>query len=118
MVDVHDGPAYKHLATQLQTYILEEGLEAEGELLSISQIQKKYGNSDTVIRAALRELETAGIIKTRQGKRALILRRPDQPDERRSAEYVELKQLICDLRADVRSLREEVDDLRQQTAGP
>jgi DNA-binding GntR family transcriptional regulator len=116
MVEVPDGPAYKHLADQLHTLILKEGLQAGDELPSISEIQGRWDYSDTVVRAALRELDTDGIIKRRQGKRALILRRPDQPDERRSAEYTELRQLICDLRAEVAALRDEVDVIRQSEA--
>ncbi len=115
MVEVHDGPAYKHLADQLRALILTEGLQVEDELPSIAEIQARWDYSDTVVRAALRELDTEGVIKRRQGKRALILRRPDQPDERRSAEYVQLKQLICDLRAEVAALRGEVDEIRQRT---
>jgi DNA-binding GntR family transcriptional regulator len=117
MVEVHDGPAYKRLADQLCRLILDEGLQPEDELPSISEIQARWDYSDTVVRAALRKLDSDGVIKTRQGKRALILRRPDQPDERRSIEYHELKQLICDLRVEVAALRGEVDEIRQQTEG-
>lgn len=115
MVEVHDGPAYKYLADRLRQYILDEDLQPSGELPSIAEIHTRYGHSDTVIRAALRELAADGVIKNRQGKKALILRRPDQPDERRSAEYTELRQLICDLRTEVAALRGEVDEIRQET---
>ncbi len=112
------GPAYKRLVDQIKAHILKEKLTpGEDRLPSAKELEDMFAATPGVVRLALRELDTEGVIATGQGKPALILRRPDQPDERRSAEYVELKQLICDLRADMRSLREEVDGLRQQNAG-
>lgn len=112
MADAPKGPAYRRLAADLRALILSGEIQPDGELPSIAEIHARFGDSDTVIRSALRELDAEGIIMTRQGKRALVLRRPDQPDERHSAEYLELKQLLCDLREEVRVLRAEVEGNR------
>ncbi len=111
------GPAYKRLMEQIKAFILKEQLRPnEDRLPSAREIEDMFNSTAGVVRMALRELDSEGIIATGQGKAAMVLRRPDQPDERRSAEFVELKQLICDLRGEVQSLRAEVAEIRDQNA--
>lgn len=99
------GPAYKYVAGQICNYIREQDLSVGDALPSARELEQLLKATPGVMRMALRYLDNDGVITTSQGKPATVGR---LPDENRSAEYQELRQLYDQLKDQVDGLDREI----------
>jgi GntR family transcriptional regulator len=105
MADWSGRPAYVQVADALRAEIRGGRFSPGSQLPSYEALMRKYGVSITVIRSAVRELKTEGLVFTHQGKGAFVrdpLPEPgqlpgDQPGEAFRAVMAELRSLHDDL---------------------
>jgi DNA-binding GntR family transcriptional regulator len=105
MADWSGGPAYLQVADVLRADIRQGRIAPGSQLPSYEALMKRYGVSITVVRSAVRELKTEGLVYTHQGKGAFV-RDPlpppgepagEQPSEAFRAVMAELQSLHDDL---------------------
>ncbi len=116
MADWSGRPAYIQVADGLREDIRSGQAPPGSQLPSYEALMKKYGVSVTVVRSAVRELKTEGLLYTHQGKGTFV-RDPlpeqgmpsgGQPSEALSAVMAEIRSLHDDLdRIDERLSRVE-----------
>src|SRR5713101_4075432 len=91
MADWSGGPAYVQVAEALRAEIRSGGFLPGSQLPSYEALMRKYGVSITVVRSAVRELKTEGLVYTHQGKGAFVrdpLPKPGETiDDRRSEAF-------------------------------
>lgn len=105
MADWSGRPAYMQVADALRTEIRGGRIPPGSQLPSYEALMRKYEVSITVVRSAVRELKTEGIVYTHQGKGAFVrdpLPEPgvspdDQPSEAFRAVMAEIRSLHDDL---------------------
>jgi GntR family transcriptional regulator len=105
MADWSGRPAYLQVAEALRAEIRSGRVPPGSQLPSYEALMRKYGVSVTVVRSAVRELKTEGLVYTHQGKGAFVrdpLPEPgvppgDQPSEALRAVMAEIRSLHDDL---------------------
>jgi len=101
MTDWSGRPAYAQLADSLRADIRAGRYAPGSQLPSYETLMKQHGVSITVVRSAVRELKTEGLVSTHQGKGAFVrdpLPEPgrwqgDQPGEAFRAVMAEIRSL-------------------------
>ena len=105
MADWSGRPAYAQVADTLRAEIRSGRFRPGGQLPSYEALMRKYGVSITVVRSAVRELKTEGLVLTHQGKGTFVrdpLPEPgqlpsDQPSDDFRAVMAEIRSLHDDL---------------------
>src|SRR5437764_14613114 len=105
MADWSGRPAYAQVADALRAEIRGGRFQPGSQLPSYEALMRKYGVSITVVRSAVRELKTEGLVFTHQGKGAFVrdpLPEPgqapaDQPGQAFRAVMAEVRALHDDL---------------------
>ena len=105
MTDWSGRPAYAQVADTLRADIRAGRYPPGSQLPSYEALMRKHGVSITVIRSAVRELKTEGLVHTHQGKGAFVrdpLPEPgqpagDQPSETYRAVMAEIRSIHDDL---------------------
>ena len=72
MADWSGRPAYLQVAEALRAEIRSGRVPPGSQLPSYEALMRKYGVSVTVVRSAVRELKTEGLVYTHQGKGAFV----------------------------------------------
>ena len=72
MADWSGQPAYMQVAGTLRAEIRGGRIPPGSQLPSYEALMRKYGVSITVVRSAVRELKTEGLVLTHQGKGAFV----------------------------------------------
>lgn len=102
------GPAYQRVADDLRSKISSEELKIGDPIPSTTKLMEQYDVSSTVIRRAVAELRTAGILIGHGGKAVYVKAKPEEiEDERVTVE--DLRDQMAVLREEVRELAEQVD---------
>ena len=105
MADWSGRPAYQQVAETLRADIRGGRIPPGSQLPSYEALMRAYGVSITVVRNAVRELKTEGLVSTHQGKGAFV-RDPlpdpaqapgDQPSDAFQAIMGEIRSLHDDL---------------------
>src|ERR1017187_9710311 len=106
MADWSGGPAYVQIADQLRTAI-RAGRHAPGsQLPSYEALMKSYDVSITVVRSAVRELKTEGLVYTHQGKGAFVRDPLPEPGETLDDQRSETFRTVM---TEIRSLHDDLD---------
>jgi GntR family transcriptional regulator len=111
MTDWSGRPAYTQLADALRADIRSGRYAPGSQLPSYEALMKKHGVSITVVRSAVRELKTEGLVYTHQGKGAFVrdpLPEPGQPPADQSSETFQA------VMAEIRSLHDDLDRLGER----
>ncbi|SHH13150.1 GntR family transcriptional regulator [Streptoalloteichus hindustanus] len=96
-------PAYEQIAAHLEAMIGEDAYEP-GELLpSNPTLEKQFQVSNITIRNAVKILVNKGLVAVRQGKGAVVLRKPDVRPEV-SGVPDDIVRLLKELRTSVEAL--------------
>jgi len=106
MADWSGGPAYVQIADHLRAAIRAGRYAPGSQLPSYEALMKSYDVSITVIRSAVRELKTEGLVYTHQGKGAFVsdpLPAPGEPAAGRGADGFRA------LMAEIQSLHDDLD---------
>lgn len=104
----HDGrPMYRRLADDLRAQIAGGSLGVGSELPSTAKLMETYGVSVTVVRAAIRELRSEGIVFGQPGKGVYVQQVPEPQEP--SSDFAEIKQQIDGLRNALDDAVQELD---------
>ncbi|WP_223770498.1 winged helix-turn-helix domain-containing protein [Streptomyces huiliensis] len=104
--------AYQQVADELRRRIADGEFAETRQLPSLGQLQKAYGVTVTVARAAINQLKADGLAVSHQGKGVFLT-----PDAGRTAAHLaDPAGAVADLRKELEQLRSEVGELRQRVA--
>lgn len=106
MTDWSGRPAYAQLADALRADIRSGRYAPGSQLPSYEALMKKHGVSITVVRSAVRELKTEGLVYTHQGKGAFVRDPLPEPGQRPADQGSETFQAVM---AEIRSLHDDLD---------
>jgi len=105
MADWSGRPAYAQVADQLRAAIRTGRFAPGSQLPSYEALMRTYGVSITVIRTAVRELKTEGLVYTHQGKGAFVRDPLPAPGEPMSGQGSDAFQVVI---AEIRSLHDDL----------
>jgi GntR family transcriptional regulator len=111
MTDWSGRPAYTQVADALRTDIRQGRYAPGSQLPSYEALMKKHGVSITVVRSAVRELKTEGLVYTHQGKGAFVRDPLPQPGQPRADQGSEAFQAVM---AEIRSLHDDLDRIGER----
>jgi DNA-binding GntR family transcriptional regulator len=106
MADWSGRPAYAQVADALRAEIRGGRIPPGGQLPSYEALMRKYGVSITVVRSAVRELKTEGLVHTHQGKGAFVA---DPLPEPGTSPGDQPSQAFLAVMAEIRSLHDDLD---------
>jgi GntR family transcriptional regulator len=106
MTDWSGRPAYAQLADALRADIRGGRYAPGSQLPSYEALMKKHGVSITVVRSAVRELKTEGLVYTHQGKGAFVRDPLPEPGQLPADQGSETFQAVM---AEIRSLHDDLD---------
>jgi len=106
MADWSGRPAYVQVADQLRAAIRGGQFAPGSQLPSYEALMKKYDVSITVVRGAVRELKTEGLVYTHQGKGAFVRDPLPLPGESPAGQSSEAFQAVM---TEIRSLHDDLD---------
>lgn len=125
MSNVIGQPAYRQVADDLRRLIAAGDLSVGEPIPSTTQLRQQYSVSVTVVRAAIGELRTEGLLRGQPGKAVYVVATPDEV----AADSHSLDSLardLTDLRSqldrpsggagDLDDVRDAVQQLRRQVA--
>ncbi|MFJ8990532.1 GntR family transcriptional regulator [Streptomyces sp. NPDC102279] len=104
--------AYQQVADDLRRRIANDEFASTGQLPSYGDLQKAYGVTVTVARAAIGQLKTDGLVVSHQGKGVFLTAGAG----RSAAQLADPGGAVAELRQEVEKLRTEVGELRQRVA--
>ena len=113
MTDWSGRPAYAQVADTLRADIRSGRYAPGSQLPSYEALMRKHGVSITVIRSAVRELKTEGLVYTHQGKGAFVrdpLPEPGQPPADQGSEAFQA------VMGEIRSLHDDLDRFGERLA--
>jgi GntR family transcriptional regulator len=113
MADWSGRPAYAQVADQLRDAIRSGQYAPGSQLPSYEALMRTYDVSITVIRSAIRELKTEGLVSTHQGKGAFVrdpLPPPGQPPTGQGSDAFQA------VMAEIRSLHDDLDRVDERLA--
>ncbi len=106
MAEWSGRPAYVQVADELRALIRRGDFQPGSQLPSYEALMRQYDVSITVVRSAVRELKTEGLVDTHQGKGAFVhdpLPEPGDPPVSPGSDALRA------LEAKVQALRKELD---------
>ena len=106
MADWSGRPAYAQVADQLRAAIRGGQFAPGSQLPSYEALMRTYDVSITVIRSAVRELKTEGLVHTHQGKGACVRDPLPPPGERPASQGSDAFGAVM---AEIRSLHDDLD---------
>ncbi|MGI8797835.1 MAG: winged helix-turn-helix domain-containing protein [Pseudonocardia sp.] len=101
-------PKYQQIADELRRQILDGTYPVGSALPSTAQLMSSYGVSVTVIRAAVKALQTEGVAEGQPGKAVYVSREPSPAEP--SAEYRQFTQQIEGLREALGQAIQDLDE--------
>ena len=113
-------PAYKQVAEDLRSQIRGGQLKVGAQLPSISDLMHKYEVSITVVRMALSELRSEGLLDSHQGKGSFVRAKPSgkkRAAAQHSPEFAAIMQSLDQVLDEVRQLGSRLDDLEKLIRG-
>ncbi|MEV6317200.1 GntR family transcriptional regulator [Streptomyces sp. NPDC051776] len=124
MIDTIGRPAYQRVADDLRSQIASGALPVGEALPSTSRLVELYEVSTTVVRAAIKELRSEGLVHGQPGKAVYVKATPEETVGTRvgledlARALTEVREQVASLAEDknsstVTELREEVGELRR-----
>lgn len=93
------GPSYQQVADDIRSRITSGELAVGAMIPSTTDLRRHYGQSETVVRRAVRELQNCGVLIGHPGKGVFVKATPEEATRGR---------------VDIKTLGEEVIALREQ----
>ena len=100
------GPSYQQVAGDIRSRITSGELAVGAMIPSTKDLQKRYSQSETVVRRAVRELQDQGILIGHPGKGVYVKATPDEAGIERAS--------IGELSAQITEAQEQITDLRER----
>jgi GntR family transcriptional regulator len=104
-VTISPGARYLHIAADLRGKIADGTYPVGEQLPSTSEMMRRYGASNTAVRAAIKELTIEGLVVGQQGRGVFVQDKP-----RRAKPSVEFAAVT----AQIQALRRTLDDTTQR----
>jgi DNA-binding GntR family transcriptional regulator len=119
LTEISGQPAYQQIAYDLRRKIADGVYPIGDPIPATSQLMGIYHGSITVVRAAIKELQTEGILIGQPGKGVYVQRKPsDEELSRKSDNHARLLELEAEVRKLSRQLGSDVSadltDIRRQ----
>lgn len=112
----YDGrPMYARVADDLRARIVKGTLPVGAELPSTARLMEEFDVSVTVVRAAVRELRSEGLVLGQPGKAVFVQRTPEG-HEQHTTEFTEVLQELRAIHAHMESLETRLERLERQTS--
>ena len=111
MTDWSGRPAYAQVADTLRTDIRQGRYAPGSQLPSYEALMKQHGVSITVVRSAVRELKTEGLVYTHQGKGAFVRDPLPPPGERAGGQDGDAFRAVV---AQIKSLHDDLDRVEER----
>ena len=111
MTAITGQPAYRQIAEDLRSKIGDGSYPVGAALPSTSQLMEIYGVSITAVRAAVRELQSEGLLIGQPGKGVYVAAQPKV-----RADQVDTHAQLASLSETVRRLEERVAKLEAERA--
>ncbi|WNV82899.1 winged helix-turn-helix domain-containing protein [Umezawaea sp. Da 62-37] len=99
---------YLQVADDLMSQMVSGTLKVGDALPSTSALTRQYQASATVVRSAIRELSSAGLVEGQPGKAVYVIALPHEPATRDGREYPEIRTALTKLTRVVEDLAERV----------
>jgi GntR family transcriptional regulator len=108
-------PAYKQVAADLRAQIRDGRLKVGAQLPSISDLMHQYEVSITVIRMALSELRSEGLLDSHQGKGSFVRAKPSgkKATPAPSPEFEAIMRHLDQVHDDVRRIDDRLEQLEK-----
>jgi GntR family transcriptional regulator len=113
MADWSGRPAYMQVADQLREEIRGGRFAPGSQLPSYEALMRTYDVSITVVRSAIRELKTEGLVYTHQGKGAFVRNPLPPPGQQPAGQGSDAFQAVM---AELRSLHDDLDRVDERLA--
>ena len=114
MSDRPEQPAYQQVAEDLRSRIRNGDPAVGDQLPSLATLMERYSVSITVVRSALRELRSEGIVSSRQGKGTFVKALPDTRTEPASAvEFETIMRHLNQVQDQLRTMEQRLTRLEQ-----
>lgn len=111
MVDHTGQPKYLEVAADLRAAITAGTYAVGGELPSTARLTEQYSVSTTVVRAAVRELRSEGLVVGQPGKAVFVRAAPDAAEPTVEQRLDELSKFVG---GELANLRDRVAALEQE----
>jgi DNA-binding GntR family transcriptional regulator len=120
MAQWKDRPAYQEVADDLRRRIHDQEFPVGAKLPSHAELMREYNVSVTVVRMALDDLGSDGLIRSQQGKGTFIHATPETGEPERSAAFLALQEQLIAIANHLSQIDERLDALehprRHETA--
>lgn len=114
MADWSGEPAYRQVAADLRNRVRSGKLPVDSKLPSLADLMRQYDVSITVIRMALRELRTEGLVVSHQGKGTFVR---SVPPPAQSGEFQALMRQLDLVQEHVDRLETRLTELEETVRG-
>ncbi|MBT8226024.1 MAG: winged helix-turn-helix transcriptional regulator [Dactylosporangium sp.] len=119
MSDRPEQPEYQRVSEHLRSRIRGGEYPVGSQLPSLAALMQQYSASATVVRMALRELRSSGVVITRQGKGAFVLAAPEDGDDRgSSAEFHMIMRRLDGIQDGMRQIEQRLAVLESAAQQP
>ena|SRR6266566_3347600 len=115
-LDTSDArPAYQRVADDLRKAIAAGTYVPGDQLPTLAELTAKYGLATVTVRDAIKELIREGLVVSRQGKGAYVLRQPSTDE---SISVSELLDLFNEISRSVEDLTDRMTEVERRLADP
>jgi DNA-binding GntR family transcriptional regulator len=111
MAQWKDRPAYRQIADDLRRRIHQREYPVGAKLPSHAALMREYGVSVTVVRMALDELGSEGLIRSQQGRGTFVHAAPATAEPERSAAFLALQKQLKAMEEHLSHIDERLDAL-------
>ncbi len=107
MTAITGQPAYRQIADDLRRQIADGGYDLGAALPSTARLMEMYNVSNTAVRAAIRELQSEGVLIGQPGKGVFVARKPSEA-------AIDMSTQVATLAEQVHALSERVAKLESK----
>lgn len=115
-------PAYRRIADDLRHAIATGKYQPGDQLPTLAELTTRYGIAVMTARDAIRQLATEGLVISRQGKGAYVLRQPNTDDTITLSELLDLlnqvSRSVDDLTDRMTAVERTLTDHQRSAAAP
>jgi GntR family transcriptional regulator len=113
MAQWKDRPAYREIADDLRRRIREQEFPVGAKLPSHAALMREYDVSVTVVRMALDELGSEGLIRSQQGRGTFVHAAPEAAEPERSAAFLALQEQLTAIEKHLSQIDQRLDALER-----
>lgn len=109
-----DRPAYREVADDLRRRIHDKEFQVGAKLPSQAVLMREYDVSVTVVRMALDDLGSEGLIRSQQGRGTFVRATPESDESERSAAFLALQEQFIAIQKHQSQIDERLDIIERR----